>query len=133
MPEGTVTLQVEPDLLAGGWNLPSGEAAGYLVEPGGQRFRDCSETPVVGGDGHRPTVLGDVVLCWQRHHSPPKQAGYSLSVPPWVSLESFEDVEINESHHGASAEGFIGQSKGPVCADIIRRRRKWDLSSLYCA
>ena len=48
-------MQSEPDLLAGGLDLSIVEVAGCAAEPGGRRFRDCSQTPEVGGgDGHRP-------------------------------------------------------------------------------
>ena len=52
--EGLSTRRGESDLPAGGQDLFIVEVAGYAAGPGGQRFRDCSETPVVvGGDGHR--------------------------------------------------------------------------------
>ena len=56
----TGPLRGEPDLLAGGLGLSVVEAAGCAAGPGGQRFRDCSQTHAAGGgDGHRPgpTVL----------------------------------------------------------------------------
>ncbi len=48
--EGQVLpFQGEPDLLACGQDLFIVEVAGYVVEPGGQRFSDSFEIPVVGG------------------------------------------------------------------------------------
>ena len=38
-------MQSEPDLLAGGLDLSIVEAAGCAAEPGGRRFRDCSQIP----------------------------------------------------------------------------------------
>ena len=46
---GTVPLQGEFEPLDAGLDLFTVEAARYVVEPGWQRFRDCSETPVAGG------------------------------------------------------------------------------------
>ena len=42
---GTVPLQGESCLLAGGLDLSTLEAAGCVVGPGGQRFPDCSDPP----------------------------------------------------------------------------------------
>ena len=68
----------------------------------------------------------------RRLHSPPKQIGPSLPALPCAFLESLEEVQGHESHHVAPADGFIGQSKGPVCcAGIIRRRSKRDLPFLH--
>ena len=86
---GTVPLQSEPDLLAGGLDLsirprhrlPTSRS-GCAAEPGGRRFRDCSQTPEVGGgDGQRPARrhrLGDMPR--RRHRPPSKRAGPSLPV-----------------------------------------------------
>ena len=65
-------MQGESNLLAGGLDLFIVEVAGCTAEPGGQRFRDCSQTPAVGGgDGHRPA---------RQRRPPSKQAGLSPPV-----------------------------------------------------
>ena len=43
--ETVLHFQGESHLMAAGLDLSVIEAAGYVAEPGGRRFRDCSLTP----------------------------------------------------------------------------------------
>ena len=127
IPEGMVILQDEPGLLAGGWVLPLGEAAGCVVGPGGQRFRDCSESPVGGGgDGHRPAPpsLGICPCCAGIIRRRSKR-GFPFLQYPVRPLNQPKRSEVNEPCHVAPADGFAGKAEGPAC------RSKRDLPFLH--
>ena len=126
----------EPDVLAGGLDLFIVEATGYAADPGGQCFRACSQSPVVGsGDGHRPARRRRP---WGYAPAAASSAvGTSGALPsgtvPWASLGSAEEVEVYELYNLGFADGLISLTKEVVvdgrydlvllnrnCSDLVR-------------
>ena len=136
MPEGIVILPDEPDLLAGGLDLPLGECCWIVVEPGGQRFRDCSESPVgSGGDGHRHFharrhVPGDMPLLAAA--SSDSETGETLASGATAVRPSNQPKSQMSTgpYHVVPADGFVGKSEGSArCAGIVRRPSQRDFPS----